>query len=97
MQPWFNFLYFETKSLPQSEQEASKQLELDQADALADVLKRLNPEAIVDLDFVSTMALSLIQERYVKPWKYHQSTNTVDKYADDCLALIYKSIDYQTS
>ncbi len=94
MQPWFNFLYFETKSLPQLEQEASTNLELEQVSAMADVLKRLNPEATIDVDFVSTMALSLIQERYLKPWKYHQPTSTVDQYADDCLALIYKSIDY---
>jgi len=97
MQPWFNFLYFETKSLPHLEQVASKQLELDQAHALADVLRRLNPTALVDLDFVAAMALSLIQERYVKAWKYPQYTTTIDKYADDCLALIYKSIDYKAS
>ncbi len=94
MHSWFNFLYFETKSLPQLEQEASKQLELEQANALVDVLKRIKPEATVDLAFVATMAVSLVQERYLKPWKYHQPKMTVDQYAEDCLALIYKSIDY---
>ena len=94
MQPWFNFLYFETKSLPQLEQEASTNLELEQANVMSDVLRRLNPDAAVNIEFVSTMALTLIQERYLKPWKYHQPTDTVDQYAEHCLALIYKSIDY---
>jgi len=94
MHSWFNFLYFETKSLPQLEQEASKQLELEQANALSDALKRLKPETTVDLEFVATMAVSLVQERYLKPWKYYQPKTTVDQYADDCLAIIYKSIDY---
>ena len=97
MHSWFNFLYFETKSLPQTEQEASMNLELKQTSAMAEVLKRLNPDATIDIDFVSTMALSLIQERYLKPWKYHQPESTVDQYADDCLALIYKSIDYKSA
>ena len=97
MQSWFNFLYFETKSLPPLEQEASKNLELEQVSALTDILKRIKPESSIDIEFVSTMALSLIQERYVKPWKHQQPATTIDKYADDCLALIYKSIDYQPS
>lgn len=95
MQPWFNFLYFETKSLPQLEQEASKNLELKQVDALSNVLKRIKPEASINHEFIATMALTLIQERYLKPWKYHQPQATVDQYAEDCLALIYKTIDYQ--
>ncbi|MGK0273133.1 MAG: AcrR family transcriptional regulator [Cocleimonas sp.] len=94
MLPWFNFLYFETKSLPHLEQEASKNLELEQVNALANILKRIKPESSIDVEFIATMALSLIQERYVKPWKHHQPIMTVDQYADDCLALIYKSIDY---
>lgn len=97
MHPWFNFLYFETKSLPQLEQEASKNLELEQVNALTTTLKRLQPETNIDIDFVSSMALSMIQERYVKPWKYHQPQTSVDQYSEDCLALIYKCIDYQTS
>jgi len=95
MQSWFNFLYFETKSLPNLEQEASKNLELQQVTAMASILKRLKPESTLDMEFVATMALSLIQERYVKPWKHQQPRTTVDQYADDCLALIYTTIDYQ--
>lgn len=95
MQPWFNFLYFETKSLPHSEQEESKNIELDQVSVLADLLERLKTDADTDSDFIASMALSLIQERYLKPWKYPQPSATVDQYADDCLALIYKLIDYK--
>ncbi len=97
MQPWFNFLYFETKSLPPLEQVASKNLELEQVNALVTILKSLKPDSDIDIEFVSTMALSLIQERYVKPWKHHEPLTTIDKYAEDCLSLIYKSIDYQLS
>ncbi len=95
MQSWFNFLYFETKSLPDLEQEASKNLELEQVTAMAKILRNLKPDSDLDMEFVATMAVSLIQERYVKPWKHHQPKTTVDQYAVDCLALIYKTIDYK--
>jgi len=97
MQSWFNFLYFETKSLPEKEQESSKQLELKQANELAQVLQKLKPKADIDFDFVSIMAVSLIQERYIKPWKYHNPQSTIDQYADDSLGLILKTIDYQAT
>lgn len=95
MHSWFNFLYFETKSLPLLEQEASKNLELAQVNALAIILKRLNSDSSLNIDFVASMGLSLIQERYVKPWKHHHAATTIDQYAEDCLALICKSIDYK--
>lgn len=95
MHSWFNFLYFETKSLPHIEQEASKNLELEQVSALVSILKRLCAKGNAEVEFVATMGLSLIQERYVKPWKYHDPASTIDKYADNCIALIYKSIDYK--
>lgn len=95
MHPWFNFLYFETKSLPYLDQVASKNLELEQINALADTLKRLKPETNINIEFVSSMTLSMIQERYVKPWKYNQPEATVDQYADDCIELVYKCIDYE--
>lgn len=94
MHPWFNFLYFETKSLPPPEQESSKQLEVEQVRVLADVLKRLNPRAVIDIDFIANMVVSMGQARYAKPWKYKYSDIAIDTYADDCLALIYKTIDY---
>ncbi len=94
MQPWFNLLYFETKSLPPDEQEASKNLELAQEKAIESLILKLSPDsdACHRAEFVSIMALSLIQERYLKPWKYPDPANTIDEYADHCLQLIYRAI-----
>ncbi len=94
MQPWFYFLYFETKSLPQAEQEESKNIERTQVKAIKELINQLLPESAAchQSEFVATMALSLIQERYLKPWKYHNATSTIDEYADHCLQLIYRAI-----
>lgn len=94
MQPWFYFLYFETRSLPQSDQEESKNIELVQVEELSKLIQQLTPDsdACHKSEFVATMALSLIQERYLKPWKYQKAAATVDDYADKCLQLIYRAI-----
>jgi len=95
MHSWFNFLYFETKSLSQAEQIASKAIELEQATALKDTLNRLKPDSSVNVEFVSSMIVSMVQERYVKPWKYNQPEESIDEYADDCIELVYKCMDYK--
>lgn len=94
MQHWFYFLYFETRSLPPEDQEESKNIELTQVEELEKRIRQLRPEsnACHESEFVATMALSLIQERYLKPWKYHHAEKTIDDYADKCLQLIYRAI-----
>lgn len=94
MQHWFYFLYFETRSLPPEEQEESKNIELTQVEALEKCIQQLRSgsDACHESEFVATMALSLIQERYLKPWKYHYAEKTIDDYADNCLQLIYRAI-----
>jgi len=100
MQHWFYFLYFETRSLPPVDQEQSKNIELTQVEEIEKRIKQLvlkqtklstSADACHKSEFVATMTLSLIQERYLKPWKYHQVEKTIDEYADNCLQLIYRA------
>ncbi len=94
LQPWFYFLYFETRSLPLKDQEASKNIERFTVDELARLLEQQRAALVgsningVSSDFIATMALAMIQERYLKPWKYKKPAQTIDQYADHCLLLI---------
>jgi hypothetical protein len=38
------------------------------------------------------MALSMVQERYLKYWKYKDASLSIDNYADETLKLIYASL-----
>ena len=38
------------------------------------------------------MAMSMVQERYLKYWKYKDSGLTIDDYADETLKLIYAAL-----
>ncbi|MCU7841942.1 MAG: hypothetical protein KZQ94_21545 [Candidatus Thiodiazotropha sp. (ex Troendleina suluensis)] len=93
LQPWFYFLYFETRSLPQAHQNDSKSLERAQATELEQLIRELQKQTSNGYppEFIATMALSMIQERYLKPWKYKQPAQSVDDYADNCLQLIHRS------
>ncbi|WP_316365238.1 TetR/AcrR family transcriptional regulator [Candidatus Thiodiazotropha sp. CDECU1] len=94
LQPWFHFLYFETRSLPLKHQDDSKNLERSQAAELERLISQLQGEIDQDYpaDFLATMVLTMVQERYLKPWKYKQPASTIDEYADNCLRLVHCSV-----
>jgi AcrR family transcriptional regulator len=94
LQPWFYFLYFETRSLPQEHQNDSKNLERSQVAELERLILRLQekPGQGYPAEFIATMVLTMVQERYLKPWKYKQPASTIDEYAENCLRLIHRSL-----
>ena len=81
LQPWYFFLYFETRSLPQAQQEASKQIELDgingfeaqiQAGIDAGEFYVENPRSVANAIVV------LLEDWYLKPWKTKSLTINQD-------------------
>ena len=72
LQPWYFFLYFETRSLPQAQQEESKQIELDgingfEAQILAGVER--GEFATDQARTVANAIVVLLEDWYLKPWK----------------------------
>ncbi len=72
LQPWYFFLFFETRSLPESEQQASTRIELDAIEGFASLIeagvsagqfKAEHPRAIANAIVV------LLEDWYLKPWK----------------------------
>ena len=95
LHPWFYFLYFETRSLPTSHQKDSKTIETRITSALESILSEIDNNEDnnnIKYHFIATMALSMVQERYLKYWKYKDASLTIDNYADETLKLIYASL-----
>lgn len=72
LQPWYFFLYFETRSLPVDQQQASTRIELDAIDSFQGQIEAgiesgqftaNNPRAIANSIVV------LLEDWYLKPWK----------------------------
>jgi AcrR family transcriptional regulator len=95
LHPWFYFLYFETRSLPSAHQKDSKTIELRITSALESILSEIDNNKENNNNkyhFIATMALSMVQERYLKYWKYKDASLTIDNYADETLKLVYASL-----
>lgn len=74
LQPWYFFLYFETRSLPEQQQQDSKQIELDaingfEQQIIAGVEK--GEFDAHDPHMVANMIVVLLEDWYLKPWKTH--------------------------
>ncbi|GAA6139649.1 hypothetical protein NBRC116583_33960 [Arenicella sp. 4NH20-0111] len=72
LQPWYFFLYFETRSLSQMQQEESKQMEWDAIDSF----ERLILAGVDAGEFhtndprmVANTIVVLLEDWYLKPWK----------------------------
>jgi len=72
LQPWYFFMYFETRGLPEKQQQASKQIELDaitsfeqqiRAGVEAGFFETSNPHMVANTIVV------LLEDWYLKPWK----------------------------
>ena len=74
LQPWYFFLYFETRSLPEQQQLDSKRIELD-------AIKSFEQQIIAGISaghfqadnpyMIANMIVVLLEDWYLKPWKTH--------------------------
>lgn len=72
LQPWYFFLYFETRSLSESQQAKSKQIELDAIDHFVEKIEegvQKNEFVTENSQVVANMILVMLQDWYLKPWK----------------------------
>lgn len=72
LQPWYFFLYFETRCLPEQQQQASKQIELDAIDGFETrILAGVESEEFhtSDARMVANTIVVLLEDWYLKPWK----------------------------
>lgn len=90
LQPWYFFLFFETRSLPELQQLESKRIELDAIDSFeqqinagieAGEFKADNPHMIAN------MIVVLLEDWYLKPWKTHVLPNS-DKHESSASELL---------
>lgn len=72
LQPWYFFLYFETRSLPEQQQLESKQIELDGIESFAAQIQSGVEQGEFACDapqVVANTIVVLLEDWYLKPWK----------------------------
>lgn len=84
MQPWFYFSYMETKNLRKEEHKKAIEAELFTEKVFSDIIEQGISEGIfenVDRDLTAALIKSMLQDWYLKRWKYRGRKITVEDYA----------------
>jgi len=84
MQPWFYFSYMETKNLGEEEQKKAIEAELFTEKILIDIMKKGQRKAVfrpVEMELAGAVLKAMLQDWYLKRWKYARRRISVEKYA----------------
>lgn len=96
LQPWFYFVFMESKSLSKAQKEIAKQAELQYELRISSLIeegieqKTFQP---VDIDLTASTAMALLQDWHLKKWKHRARKINVDQYADYVVNLILMKLD----
>jgi AcrR family transcriptional regulator len=85
MQPWFYFAYMEVKNMPRAKQEKSMAGELASEKIFYDILlEGFEKKVFRDKNhqMIASLLKALLQDWYLKRWKYRARKISVDEYAD---------------
>lgn len=105
LQPWYFFLYFETRCLPEQQQQASKQIELDAINGFeTHILAGIEKEEFQTSDarMVANTIVVLLEDWYLKPWKTQllsrdqqtlaKQEQKIDNYNQSIIELVTKML-----
>ena len=91
MQPWFYFSYMETKNLSKNQQQLAIASELHTEKFFLDILNEGQNQGffqIDDLQLTAGVIKAMLQDWYLKRWKYTKRKISVDQYAQFVLELL---------
>jgi TetR/AcrR family transcriptional regulator, cholesterol catabolism regulator len=84
MQPWFYFAYMETKNLAKQEHKKAIEAELATEKLLIDIMKEGQDRGgfkAVNMELTGAVIKAMLQDWYLKRWKYARRNISVEKYA----------------
>lgn len=91
MQPWFYFSYMETKHFDRAARERALEGELASERYFSDCLRRGSAEGLFqvrDAELTAAMIKPLLQDWYLKRWKYRRRNISVEAYAEALIEFI---------
>ena len=95
MSYWFYFLFMETKNLSKTLQKRSIEGEQLTEKLFISILEEGQNEgafSVASREMTASAIKALMQDWYLKPWKYSRRGISIDEYADFIIHLIEASI-----
>ena len=93
MQPWFYFAYMETKNLAKSFKGAAIQSEIKMEDKIFQLIKNNNSLSTEKAQLTASLVKAMLQDWYLKRWKYKKRKISVDKYAEQVVDILITYIN----
>ncbi len=85
MRNWFYFTYIEARNLPKNEQKLAIESELQTEKLFIDIINGGIEEKVFrdeNVVLVASVIKAMLQDWYLKSWKYRNRKVSVDDYAD---------------
>ena len=95
MQPWFYFSYMETKNLDKMQRRKSIEGELYTEEIILSILKEGIAEGVFEVEnpvLTAAVIKAMLQDWYVKRWKYSRRHVSVDDYADFIVRFVESAV-----
>ncbi len=91
LQPWFYFVYMEVKNLDKAEREIAEENELYADRIIVEILEKGRSEGLFkqqDHQLTSALIKAMLNDWYLKRWKFAKRNVLVDEYADYLIDFI---------
>jgi AcrR family transcriptional regulator len=88
LQPWFYFVYMDSRVLSYEQRGVAKRSELSIQARMAAIVEELEPRPEGDPILLAGHFVALLQDWYLKRWKYRAARVQVDDFADSTVRLI---------
>ncbi|HMA66865.1 MAG TPA: TetR/AcrR family transcriptional regulator [Desulfosalsimonadaceae bacterium] len=91
MHPWFYFSFMETKNLDKTQQKKSIEGELASEQIYSEILQEGLEKAVFSVEkpvLTATVIKAMMQDWYLKRWKYSRRSISVDEYADFVISVV---------
>jgi AcrR family transcriptional regulator len=98
MNPWFYFCYMEAKGLPRQQQEKALDLEWQVQSILLENIRAGIRQGVYSCDDPEMLALhtvGMLQEWYLKRWKFKRMKISADRYAASVLDFVLHALNYR--
>lgn len=88
LQPWFYFVYMESRVLASEERKVARTAELDFQMAMAEQIRQVRAMDVREAFLLAAHLQSVTQDWYVKRWKYRAEKISVDEFANSLSSMV---------
>lgn len=88
LQPWFYFVFLESRTLAQDQRNIAKEAELRMQSHMGALLKKTGTLTMAEAHLLAAHCMALAQDWHLKRWKFRAANISADAFADSVAQLV---------